>query len=159
MKKVEKFYEISEQGEMLEPEWWKVLIGQDDISKELKRIIGFSWIYDGIQHEKRYAYGISPKLVGNGEGIMVVEEEPYQGARNSLVFYEPDGRERFRIRPSGMVGKGRDGEEAYFHHPAYDRERRVWEIYYNSGECDYCEYIADLDIETGRLSNIRKTRF
>ena len=160
-KRIEKLFEINEKGELKDhtKHMREIHEGKVKFLGVEPKTIGFCWECEGKKFIKKYAYPVRPQSVCDGEGILVVENEPYQGAENSLVFYEPDGRERFRIRPPGIVKENVGSTGGRFHYPRFNKRKGVWEVLYNNGECDWCEYLADLDIETGYISNPRKIRY
>lgn len=146
------FYNITEEGDLLEQDWWKKNIGRN--AAVVKKVIGFQWRSGNGVICKKYGYPVTAKVLPGLDGIILTESSTMSTAlRDSLVVYDADGGERFRIKPP-IVSSKSDPDKAFFYY-ASCRKYEVWECRFNDG---YDDYVAELNIQNGQLQNVTRTR-
>ena len=111
----------------------------------------------GVHREnnrEKYSYSNSLTPANDFSGVIAIERiNPNSSAPNTLVFFEPDGSERFRIIPP-IVSEWSNPEKAHFYYVQFLK----------SGECEYVfddghdEYRSRLSLVNGEVSDLRKTR-
>lgn len=148
---IENFLEITKEGEAISPEWRNNNFGSNF---KMRLIIGSLWEFNGERIEKKYSYSNTLTLVNDFSGVIAIERvNPDSSAPNTLVFFEPDGSERFRIIPP-IVSEWSNPEKAHFYYVQFLK----------NGECEcvfddgHDEYRSRLSLVNGEVSDLRKTR-
>lgn len=146
------FYNITDSGELLKPDWWKQNIGHN--AAVVKTVIGFQWRSSNGLICRKYSYPVTAKILLDLDGVILTERSSSSSMlHDSLVVYNADGSERFRIKPSSVSSRS-DPSRAFFYYASY-RKFGGWECRFNDG---HDEYLADLNIKTGELGDIVRTR-
>jgi hypothetical protein len=151
---IEKFFKVTDCGELLEPDWWKTYLDDNGVPKVKKNVVAMQWQHEGKIYSKSLINANSPELLPNGDGVILTEKKCNDDSLyNELVVYESDGSERFRVRPSIVSGRSKL-EMAFFYYVRLLADGG-WECIFNDGHDDYQ---AKLDVQTGCLSDFAKTR-
>jgi hypothetical protein len=152
MDKIFSLIEISDTGENFPPDWVVHNVGKN--FRGTQKIIGFDWQFDGKKYHKRYAHPVSPQLLPDGSGILVAERLQEGSYCNELVLYEPDGGERFRVRPPLVTERSRP-EQAHYYVSSY-WPGEGWIVEFTDGDNDYR---GELDIHTGQIDKFKVIRY
>lgn len=150
---IEDYYEISEGGELFPLGW-----NEDNKGQNFKviPIVGAQWKYKGKLVRILYTYNNPLSLLPDKSGVIATERSNSRKIfDDELVFYEPDGSERFRIHPP-RVTRFAEPDSAYFYYVDFLKDGAVDVVFDESG--DGHEYRAVLDLETGGLSDFRSVR-
>lgn len=148
---ISNFREISRDGKKLSSEWRKDNIGENF---NVIPIVGASWIFNDKEVEKKYPYNNLLTIMPDMSGIIAIERvnvEEY--APNTLVFYEPDGSERFRINPPIVSERSRP-RKAFFYYVRFLSDGGC-ECIFDDG---HHEYVSMLNVSSGDLGGFKKTR-
>ncbi len=148
---MKEIYKITEDGERISSKWFDDQYAKGIFPK--KKIVGAQWENNGKLVTKCYKQASPPEFLPDKTGVIFIERD---GERKGgeLVFFEPDGRERFRVSPT--VGlEGSEPNNASFYYVECNHKDRICYVYLNDGNSDYR---ARLNIETGKLTDFEKTR-
>ena len=149
---IEDFFEIAEDGNLYSPSWHDANQGENF---KIIPIVGVQWKYKGKIIQKKYPYNNGPQLLPQKDGVIATEKSlGSSGLKNELVVYEPDGKERFRITPP-QVSKNSIPEKAFFFYAKYIPSSGIWVCLFDDGAG---EYTSRLNIKSGQLTGIKKTR-
>jgi len=148
---IENFYEITEDGELLSPDWGECNVGENF---QIKKVIGAQWECNGKKVELKYADATVPMCISVYDVVIVTEKSSPDILDDELVVYEADGSERFRVSVP-TVSEYSKPEKAHFYWTEFnDATGEVTQVL-NDGTSDYR---AKLNVQTGELSDFVQTR-
>lgn len=149
---ISDFYKVTDSNELLNSLWWKKFVN-NGFSLDRKNIVSVQWVFNGKLYEKPLNNNPSLDVLPNFDGLIGVEKT--NGNRcDSLVVYEPDLTERFRIKPP-VASEWAIPTEAYFYYVRFNKSNGTCECLFNDGH-DGCVGVLDLSVDI--ISDIKKTR-
>lgn len=157
--KIKNYQNITTENEVFSPQSWKEYLDKKWIdkttSKDEKKVISLvRWEY----RNKVFSLALKvenaiPDLLPDLSGLLAIEHTDNLFA-DELVIYDDNLTERFRIKPP-VVSEWSKPDNAYFYYVKFNKNNGQCECLFNDG---HDEYVGLLDLLTGSLTNVKKTR-